>query len=154
MECADPSTPAKPPVIPPPAPEELARRQGRAIMAGLVLLTLVGLAVVLYLFNPTAHAFYPRCLLYQATGIQCPGCGGLRATHALLHGDIAAAFRFNPLLFVLAPLLLYLAAREVAHYIFKQEWPTPFRKPWTAWALFAVIILYSILRNLPFPPLA
>ena len=41
------------------------------------------------------------CPFRAVTGWDCPLCGGTRMGSALLHGDIAAAFAFNPLALVL-----------------------------------------------------
>lgn len=46
----------------------------------------------------------PFCPMATVLGIPCPGCGLTRATLALLHGNIRAAFALHPLVFVLAPL--------------------------------------------------
>ena len=53
------------------------------------------------------------CIFNYATGMQCPGCGLTRASMAILRGDIAAAFNFNPLIFA-APFFLgaYLLAKR------------------------------------------
>jgi hypothetical protein len=54
------------------------------------------------------------CIFNYATGMQCPGCGLTRASMAILRGDFAAAFNFNPLIFA-APLFLaayFLAKRS------------------------------------------
>jgi hypothetical protein len=40
------------------------------------------------------------CPFRLLTGWDCPLCGGTRMGDALLHGDVAAAFRFNPLALV------------------------------------------------------
>ena len=40
------------------------------------------------------------CPFLALTGWQCPLCGGTRMGGALLHGDLAAAFAFNPLALV------------------------------------------------------
>ena len=34
---------------------------------------------------------FPPCPFNALTGWNCPGCGGLRMTHDVLHGDFAAA---------------------------------------------------------------
>src|SRR5687767_5236276 len=60
--------------------------------------------VLLFFFNPAEHAFYPRCFLKMTTGLDCPGCGGLRATHQLLHGKVREAFALNPLFVVGLPI--------------------------------------------------
>jgi hypothetical protein len=39
-------------------------------------------------------------------GVPCPGCGLTRATLALLHGDLRAALRFHPLVWLLTPLFV------------------------------------------------
>lgn len=68
--------------------------------------TLVAGAVagwLLWRFNPAFHGFYPRCLLYSTTGILCPGCGVLRASHQLLHGNVREAFALNPLFIAVLP---------------------------------------------------
>ena len=46
--------------------------------------------------NPYESGAFPSCIFYQATGWYCPGCGGLRATHELLHGDVAACSGHEP----------------------------------------------------------
>lgn len=40
------------------------------------------------------------CPFRMATGWDCPLCGGTRLGGALLRGDVAAAFAFNPVVFV------------------------------------------------------
>ncbi|MCX6913024.1 MAG: DUF2752 domain-containing protein, partial [Verrucomicrobia bacterium] len=63
--------------------------------------------LVLFCFDPRQYHFYPICFFHKATGLLCPGCGALRATHQLLHGHLAAAFRFNPMLVASLPFLLW-----------------------------------------------
>ena len=43
------------------------------------------------------------CPIRFLTGVSCAGCGMTRAVRALLVPDIAAAFRFHPLVFLLPP---------------------------------------------------
>lgn len=40
------------------------------------------------------------CPFRELTGWECPFCGGTRLGSALLHGDVAAAFTYNPVVFV------------------------------------------------------
>ena len=47
-----------------------------------------------------------RCPFHAITGWWCPGCGGTRAMLALLHGDVAGAWRDNALALTLFPLAL------------------------------------------------
>lgn len=66
-------------------------------------------AVLLLLYkylSPAENAFFPKCPVKTLTGLDCPGCGGQRAAHHLLNGELYLAFIQNPLLFILAPYLL------------------------------------------------
>lgn len=47
--------------------------------------------------DPNRPGHYPVCPTYALTGIYCPGCGMLRATHDLVHLDLAGAMQRNPL---------------------------------------------------------
>ena len=50
------------------------------------------------LYTTTGIGF--PCPFRELTGWQCPFCGGTRLGSALLHGDLAAAFAYNPVVFV------------------------------------------------------
>ena len=52
----------------------------------------------LALRDPNQSGSYGFCPLHSLTGLDCPFCGGLRGTSALLHGDIATALDHNVLL--------------------------------------------------------
>lgn len=60
--------------------------------------------------DPNEPGHYPMCPTMALFGIDCPGCGGLRATHALAHGDVATAFDHNALFVVMVPVLVALWA--------------------------------------------
>ena len=62
--------------------------------------------LVLYAVDPTRRMITPPCPYLTLTGFACPGCGLTRATHFLLHGNVAQAFAYNPWAFVMAPALL------------------------------------------------
>jgi hypothetical protein len=97
------------------------------------LVAMAGLAV-LYLFSPERYGFYPRCLFRELTGLDCPGCGSLRSVHHLLHGEIATAFLFNPLLYFLVPALL--VCRRHLH------------RPAWLWSFAGIVLLFTVARNL------
>lgn len=50
------------------------------------------------------------CPFLALTGWSCPFCGGTRMGSALLHGDLGAAFAFNPLALIGVALLAVLTA--------------------------------------------
>jgi hypothetical protein len=114
--------------------------------AGLIGIAVAG--VVLYLFNPETAGFYPVCAFHQLTGLQCPGCGSLRALHQLTHGNIAAAWCFNPLLVALMPFAAWLALRESVRLAFGWRWPGIITRPILGWSLLIVTVVFGIARNL------
>jgi len=125
------------------------RRHAR-VMA-LVVLATSG-AVLLRLLDPAHSLVFPPCPLHYFTGLYCSGCGSLRAMHALLHGDLRQALAMNSLTVILLPFIGYGLISE----IYRHLWGRPIvgtRLPanWI-WALFAVIVLFGIARNLPFHP--
>ena len=112
------------------------------------LFALVVAAVVLYIFDPETAGFFPVCAFHQLTGLQCPGCGSLRALHQLAHGNIAAAWRFNPLLLAIMPLAGWLALRELVRVAFGWRWPGIITRPIVGWSLVVVTVAFGIARNL------
>jgi len=54
--------------------------------------------------DPNQPGHYPLCPTKYLLGIDCPGCGLMRGTHDLLHGNVAGALDHNVLIAVLAPL--------------------------------------------------
>lgn len=56
--------------------------------------------LVVHIVDPNESGNYPTCPWLMLTGTYCPGCGALRATHALTDGDISLALQRNPVLVV------------------------------------------------------
>jgi hypothetical protein len=108
---------------------------------------LVG-AVGLYLIDPAQHELYP-CLFHATTGLQCPGCGGLRATHQLLHGHLAAAWTLNPLAVLLVPVYGLLACHIALGLIRGHGLRCATPRPALIWLGFGGLVAFGILRNLP-----
>ena len=126
-----------------PASQRMALLAACLIGAGLV-------ATVLYLFNPAQYGFYPRCLLHTTTGLDCPGCGGLRAAHQLLHGQWRTAFALNPLLVVLSPWFVWQAGAFLVRTLTGRTLNQPLNHSRWTWVLLAVVIGFGVIRNLPF----
>ena len=115
----------------------------------LVLMTVLASgATVVFFFDPAEHGFYPICFLHLVTGLNCPGCGSMRAMHELLHGHFGDAARLN-LLFVLAlPFGLWSAGRHMVSRLSGQPVAFAIRPAWL-WALLAVSAAFTVIRNLP-----
>lgn len=110
-------------------------------------------AAVLYRYNPLQVDFYPRCILFVATGVYCPGCGVLRASHALLHGHVFTALGFNALFVVLLPFLLYAIAAQLLQAAYgRPVLRTGQLSGRNARALLWVFFAFTLLRNVPLYP--
>lgn len=65
-------------------------------------------AVFYFVFDPLESSFMPQCVFHRLTGLQCVGCGSQRMLHALLHGDLAGAFRANAFALFSIPFIVFL----------------------------------------------
>jgi hypothetical protein len=89
---------------------------------------------------------FPGCPFRILTGWNCPLCGGLRMTHDVLHGDLAAAVIDNVYALVGIPLLLlWLAVR----------WRRgrPLNSVVPVVGILATMVIWTVIRNLPGFPL-
>ena len=110
--------------------------------------------IVLRVFDPATAGLFPPCPVHYLTGWYCPGCGSLRAIHALLHGNFLQAWAMNSLTMVLLPFLIYGLISEALSWTKGRGLPKPTFSPRQIHGLFAVIILFGVLRNLPLRPFA
>ena len=89
---------------------------------------------------------FPGCPFKLLTGWNCPGCGGLRMVHDLLHGDLSAAVVDNVFLLVGLPSLVFwvLLRMRQGRAVFG---------PVTVTVLVALTVVWTVMRNLPGFPL-
>jgi hypothetical protein len=80
-------------------------------------------ALLLWPLLPGLTALFPPCPFKHLTGLPCLSCGTTRAALALLRGDVARAFAFNPLASALA--LSFLAGGTLAPAWALLRWPVP-----------------------------
>ncbi len=89
------------------------------------------------------------CPLYELTGLYCPGCGSGRAALALLRGDFAA-LSHNALAMLFALPCAWVLGREYLRFVFPRLGLRPTRLPdWAGEASLALILVFTLLRNLP-----
>ena len=126
----------------------LAKRPGPAAA---ILLVGLGLATVVFVFDP-AHYPFPRCPLFVITGLYCPGCGSQRALHALLHGQLARAAGLNLLAVLCLPLLAVGAVDgSRAWFTGRPQRAALLYQPWLGWLVAGLTMGFAVLRNLPGP---
>ncbi|GLP75707.1 membrane protein [Mycobacterium antarcticum] len=128
-------------------PDETTRHQGPRYATLGTAGIFVGALAYIGLRDPHAPGFgFPPCPFRLLTGWNCPGCGGLRMTHDLLHGDIGAAIVDNAFLLVGLPLLaLWMIIRW-------RGGRTLMPKPAIVLVIVAAV-MWTVVRNLPGFPL-
>lgn len=112
-----------------------------AVIAGLMLF-----GIIYYALDPSSSAVFPRCTFLELTGYKCPGCGSQRAIHALLHGDVAAAFGYNALLLIAIPwvaLCLFAESQRVRN----PRLYARLNAPRLIWLFLVMVLLWWLLRN-------
>lgn len=73
------------------------------VLVGLGFVCVIGM---LFFINPAASGVFPDCPSRVFFGVDCPACGGMRGTYALLNGDVSSAINHNALLLGLYPALV------------------------------------------------
>jgi hypothetical protein len=142
-----------PPAAPTPTATAPEAASTRARLTGpLVTAGVVGAATLaLRLRDPHASGSWGYCPTKLLTGLDCPGCGSLRAVNDLTHGDVVAAASSNLLFVVAVPIAVVL-------------WLLWTRRSWTGtaprrltkrttnmlWAATLVVtVVFTVLRNTP-----
>lgn len=118
----------------------------RAIVA--VVVAAVAIALLLfYALVDVDSGLMPRCPIKALTGFDCPGCGSQRMIHALLHGDFAGAWRRNPFLIVMIPVMLAALVAE----LWRKRFPRLNRvilSPASIALIIAATAIWTICRNI------
>ena len=113
---------------------------------------------VVALVDPHVPGRYPGCPLLALTGLACPLCGALRATHDLAHLDVAGALAANPWWVVVASgLVVAWAAWTLRAWRSALGRPAGGRGRWSARvspravaaAVAASAVLFGVARNVP-----
>lgn len=123
----------------------------RVLSACGVLAFAAGSALVWY-FDPTKASFFPVCPLYALTGLACPGCGLTRGFHALFNGDVPTALHFNALIPLFALIFAFGLILMTLTAVSGRAVPKWVYSPKPLFAFFVLLIVFGVLRNLPFYP--
>ncbi len=131
-------------------PDEISHSGPQRESRSLALLTVILIAVVLifYFLDPATSRGFWTCPFHRITGWYCPGCGGQRALHELLHGHFIAALRLNPLAILLfIPAAIYAYTAYAFRVLGIMRLPAIKIRNGALIALLAAIILFGILHN-------
>ena len=104
-------------------------------------------AGLLYAFLCRKTGFAVPCPVYTLTGFKCPGCGVSRMCLALLHGNIAEAFRQNRAVLLLTPAFVFIAVSYCIGYIRRGERLLRGSAKWCAAAAAGLLLAFGAVRN-------
>ncbi len=97
--------------------------------------------------NPEKPGHYPTCPFYAVTDLYCPGCGSLRALHALTRGDLGTALDRNMATVLALPFLAlawFAWLRRATTDRPRRHWAAP--ASWL-WTLAVLVLGFWVLRN-------
>jgi hypothetical protein len=132
-----------------PGPYRTRTAAGRLAVPGAVLAAVAAAFAYVGAVDPNEPGHYPVCPLLRLTGVYCPGCGGLRSAHAVVHGDLPAALQANAM--AVAGCLAFAAVWTV--WVVRAARGRPLRidpRPAHLWTLGALLLVFTVVRNLPF----
>jgi hypothetical protein len=117
-----------------------------------VIWAVVGISITAfyYFINPVDNAFLPSCTFKKITGFYCPGCGGQRALHQLLHGHFNDAFHSNLLIYILIPIVWYKVSLHLNNFPSRDLLVLDKKG---IWIFLSLLLSFTILRNIPYYPL-
>lgn len=148
------TSPALPPPLPPP-PRSSAAKAGSWTVRGAALgglLAATAVVATLARHHPSGFAFLPPCPS-ASLGFACAGCGSTRAVHFLLQGDLAAAWRHNPMLVLVGVPFAAVGAGSLAIAAWLGRWPRsplpPRASARLGLGLVIVLLGWTVARNLP-----
>ena len=114
-------------------------------MKKIILLVLIFIIYFILVFK---FNIYIPCLFHKITNLYCPGCGVTRMIISLLKGNLYQAFRYNMLIFILTPSLMFF----IFDYIIsrKKQRDALYEKiPNSIWyILIIVLVIFGIIRNI------
>lgn len=110
---------------------------------------LVSLGVVYSTIDPAAHKWMPQCPVHLLTGWQCPGCGMQRFLHALLHGRVLEAVRYNYWLVLALPYAaVLLTAWLLPDGLTKEKLRCRTENRWAVWFYIVSFFIWFAVRNI------
>ena len=124
----------------------MADRAGVYSGLGAGALTLGALTYVGVVDPHRPGSLFPPCPFKLLTGWNCPACGGLRMTHDLLHGDLAAAVVDNVFLLIGLPVLIGWA-------LLRRRQGQPAFTSTILVLVVTAVVGWTVIRNLPGFPL-
>lgn len=110
--------------------------------------TLAVATIALHVRDPHEQGSWGECPTKAFFGLDCPGCGGLRAVNDLTNLRIIDAASSNLLFVASIPFLAYIFARWSWGRWTGRAWdPSDRAMSWSALSTVALILLFAVVRN-------
>ena len=93
----------------------------------------------------------PVCPTKALLGITCPGCGTARMLYSFTHFDLTGAIRYNAVALVAVVLMAWAWVVWLGRTLGKRL-PTWTNWKWLPHVTIAVLVIWTVVRLLPFPP--
>jgi len=125
----------------------------KGLKIGAIVTLLASGLLLFYAFNPTEQSFFIPCPFHFLTGLHCPGCGSQRALHQLIHFNLYGAFRYNPLLVLSLPILIYSVGITLYNFINQTKYRVSFfYNNRFIYTYFGIVVAFWVLRNITLKP--
>lgn len=111
---------------------------------GVIAFLAIGVCYALFVF---LTGWSIPCVFNLITGLKCPGCGVTKMCLSLIRLDIGAAFKANPAILLLSPLMAFTAGRMLYVYIKYDRHRETFTQI-SVYFMLVVLVLFGILRNI------
>lgn len=114
-------------------------------MKKIILLVLIFIIYFILVFK---FNIYIPCLFHKITNLYCPGCGVTRMIISLLKGNLYQAFRYNMLIFILTPFLMFFIFDHIISR--KKQRDALYEKISNSiwYILIIVLVIFGIIRNI------
>lgn len=113
----------------------------------MAVIVLIVCAVFYFIFDPMRWSFMPQCIFHKVTGLQCVGCGSQRMLHALLHGNLKAAFEANALALLSLPFVGVLLWIEINRERYPRLYAS-IHRPQVIIIVAIILCAWMLLRNI------
>ena len=121
------------------------RKRLKKAIAIWICILVTGMALAMILIHWDLHL---PCIFREITGYMCPGCGVTRMFKSIICLDFTNAFKYNPVVFLMLPLLVIIFINLTFNYVKKGSMAVA--KPLEKLILIMIIVLvcFGIIRNL------